>query len=106
MHKEFGEIYQKRRRELGPNRGCHQSTGGTHIHASGRFGTSVVGLWGKVRVSSAFHPSGVGLPGGNSQALPRASKLRSHHSKPEGYCSGTLVTVITAILEAVSSPQG
>ena len=48
----------------------------------------------------------LGLLGGNSRALPRALKLGSYRSGPGGYYSGTLVTVVTAVLKAVSLSGG
>ena len=45
----------------------------------------------------------LGLPRGNSRALPRAlKKVESYRSRPGGYHSGTLVMVVTAALKAVS----
>ena len=46
------------------------------------------------------------LARGNSWALPRALKLGSYRSGPGGYYSGTLVTVVTAVLKAVSLSGG
>ena len=48
----------------------------------------------------------LGLPGGNSQALPRALKTWELSQRPGGYYSGTLVTVVTAVLKAVSLSGG
>ena len=101
--------------ELGPTRGLPSTNWEVHTYMLCML---VAGLalesqcWGvkSVRVTLAFHPSRegtcaggtLGLPVGNSQALPRALKLGSYCSRPGSYYGGTLVMVVTAVLKAVS----
>ena len=102
-------------KELGPTRGLPSANWGVHTYIPCML---VAGLalqsndWGvkSVRANSAFHPSGVGTwAGGNLKlarrellGLTKGLKLGSYRSGPGGYYSGTLVTVVTAILKAVS----
>ena len=91
---------------------------GTHIHAmrvGGRFGTSVEWLGGHVCQGQLSLPSFRGryMSGGGNLRLARGElpgltkglKLGSYRSRPGGYYSGTLVTVVTAVLKAVSLPE-
>ena len=96
--------------------GCHKPTGGVHTYMpcmlvaglalqSNDWGGQV--CQGQLSLPSfrgRYMSSGgtLGFPGGNSRALPRALKLGSYRSGPGGYYSGTLVTVGTAVLKAVS----
>ena len=87
------------------------------MHAGGRFGTSVPMLGGQVCQGQLSLPSFCGrymsegggdlrLARGNSWALSRALNLEAIAVGQGGYCSRTLVTVVTAIVKAVSLTGG
>ena len=107
--------FTKSLKRIGTNQGVATSQlGGTHIHAmhaGGRFGTSVERLGGQVCQGQLSLPSFQGrnmsrgnfrLARGELLGLTKGLKLWSYLSRPGGYYSGTLVTVLTAILNAVS----
>ena len=119
LQQDKPQTFTKGLKRIETNQGVAISQlGVTHIHAMhavGRFGTSVAGLEGQVCQGQLSLPSFRGrymsrgdlrLARREFPGLTKGLKLESYCIGPGGYCGGTLVMVITAVLRAVSLQGG